>query len=155
MSGKHSTDEPRISLGRQLSETFDQVQERIRERAYRLFQDRGPGEGDSTADWMKAQSELLEPVELEIKDQKKKIVAECDLKGFSPQEIEVEVENGVLKVFGTHRESSSEKRDGGVTKESEVVYFYQSASLPAEVDLDEAEAKMFKNGKLKVTLPKR
>ena len=42
-----------------------------------------------------------------------------------------------------------------VNRSEQVVHFYQSTTLPCAVDLDAAEAQMFKNGKLKVTLPKK
>ena len=149
---------PSIRLGARLGETLDQLQDRIRERAYDLFTGRAPGEGDSLTDWLQAQSELLAPVALELKEQKKAVVAECDLKGFSPKEVSVEVEGNVLKVFGTHRESTADKGKGkkATGEHSEqVVHFYQSTTLPCAVDLDAADAQMFKNGKLKVTLPKK
>ena len=106
------------------------------------------------ADWLQAQSEVLRPIELAIKEQKHNVVAECDLKGFSPEEIEIEVQNGVLKIFGSHGESSTRKKGKATESRSENVYFFQSAQLPVEVNLDESHAKLFKNGKLKVTLPK-
>jgi HSP20 family molecular chaperone IbpA len=154
MSGEKSDMQPPIHLGGGLSEAFNQLQEKIRERAYHIFLHRDEDAGNSTADWLRAQSELLTSIELEVKEQKKNLVAECNLKGFSPEEIEIEVENGVLKVFGSHKESSSEEKEGATTSRSESVYFFQSAQLPAKVNLDESHAKLFKNGKLKVTLPK-
>jgi HSP20 family molecular chaperone IbpA len=147
-------DHPPILLGSRLGEAFAKLEESIRERAYQIFLDRDSTPGDSMADWLQAQSEVLKPVELTIKDQKNSVVAECNLKGFSPEEVEVEVQGGVLKVFGSHRESSTRKKGEATESRSENVYFFQSAQLPAEVDLDESHAKLFKNGKLKVTLPK-
>ena len=155
MSANKLSKEPPIRLGGRLGAAFEQVQEEIRERAYSIFLDRAPGTGDSMADWLQAQSELLTPIELEIKEQKKNLVAECNLKGFSPEEIEIEVENNVLKVFGCHRETSAKKREGGTESRSESVYFFQAAQLPAAVDLDNSHARLLKNGKLKVTLPRQ
>ena len=154
MAGKEVSKETPIRLGDRLGEAFGQLQEQIRERAYSIFLDREPGAHDAMADWLQAQSELLAPIELEIKEQKKNLVAECNLKGFSPEEIEIEVENNVLKVFGCHRETSERKRAGGTESSSETVYFFQSAQLPAAVDLDSSHATLLKNGKLKVTLPR-
>ncbi len=154
MSDKQSSGDFPVVFGNRLGEAFDRLQEQIRERAYQIFLDRGTEPGDSMADWLRAQSEVLSPVELELKEQKNSVVAECNLQGFSPEEIEVEVENGVLKVFGSHRESSTRKRAGGTESRSESVYFFQSAQLPAAIDLDQCHAKLFKNGKLKVTMPK-
>jgi HSP20 family molecular chaperone IbpA len=152
-ANKVSRDTP-IRLGERLGAAFEQLQEEIRERAYSIFLDREPGSGDSMADWLQAQSELLAPIELEVKEQKKNLVAECNLKGFSPEEIEIEVENNILKVFGCHRETRERKREGGTESSSETVYFFQSAQLPAAVDLDKSHATLLKNGKLKVTLPR-
>ena len=154
MSANKVSKETPIRLGDRLGEAFEQLQEQIRERAYAIFLDRSPGAGDSMADWLQAQSELLAPIELEVKEQKKNLVAECNLKGFSPEEIEIEVENNVLKVFGCHREVSTERGEYGTDSRSESVYFFQSAQLPAAVDLDHSHAELLKNGKLKVTLPR-
>jgi len=154
MADRKTDEQPPIRVGGGLGEAFDRLQETIRERAYHIFLHRDEDGGNPLADWFAAQSELLTPIELVIKEQKKNLVAECNLKGFSPEDIEIEVENGVLKVFGSHSQSSSEEKDGATTSRSESVYFFQSAQLPAEVNLDESHAKLFKNGKLQVTLPR-
>ena len=133
MSDKPSSGEFPILFSTRLSEAFDRLEQQIRERAYQIFLDRGNDPGDSMADWLQAQSEMLKPVELEVRDQKSSVVAECNLTGFSPEEIEIEVENGVLKVFGSHRESSTQRVAGGTESRSESVYFFQSAQLPSRI----------------------
>ena len=99
MAASQSSNSPStpISIVNRLSEAFTRVQEKIRERAYLNFLDREPGQGDSVDDWLNAQWEVLTRVNLVVKEQKKNIVVEADLKGFSPKEIEVEGLNG----FGT------------------------------------------------------
>jgi HSP20 family molecular chaperone IbpA len=154
MTGKNSTGTSVIRLGVKLGEAFEQLQDKIRERAYHMSLNRDPDRGDSTADWLNAQSEMLTPIELTVKEQKKNIVVEGNLKGFSPAEIEIEVEGDVLKVFGSHSESTLKEEDDATESVSESVCFFQSVHLPAAVDLEESHAKLFKNGKLKVTLPK-
>jgi HSP20 family molecular chaperone IbpA len=154
MSDQKTSGDFPVLFSNRLSDAFNQLEQQIRERAYQIFLDRGSEPGDSMADWLQAQSEMLKPVELEVKEQRNNIIAKCNLKGFSPEEIEVEVENGVLKVFGSHRESSIRRKAEGTESRSESVYFFQSAQLPGEVDLDACRAKLFKNGKLKVTLPR-
>lgn len=157
MAAKKSPDpvSASIVIGNKLSELFTQVQEKIRERAYHNFLGREPGEGDSTADWLSAQWEVVAPVELVVKEQKNNVVVEADLKGFSPKEIEIEVDNGTLAVFGAHSESGSSGKGDAATSTSETVYFYESVPLPCPIDPEECHAKLFKNGKLKVTLPKK
>jgi HSP20 family molecular chaperone IbpA len=155
MADKSPTEKPIIRLGVKLGEAFEQLQDKIRERAFHLSSKRDPDRGDSMADWLNAQSEVLTPIELEVKEQKKNIVVEGTLQGFSPAEIEIEVEGDVLKVFGSHSQSSGKEEDSATESVSESIYFFQSVHLPAAVDLDGSHAKLFKNGKLKVTLPRK
>ena len=144
-----------VRIGSKLSEAFERVEERIRERAYQLFQNREEDHGDPEKDWFDAQWQLVAPVELVVKEQKKSVVVEGSLKGFAPKEIEIEVGNGEIKVFGSHTESSSSKKDSGTESSSETLHFYQAVPLPCEVNADVSDAKIFKNGKLKITLPKK
>lgn len=138
-----------------LSDAFERAQERIRERAYHIFQQREPGQGDSTGDWLEAQLQVLAPVELDLKDQKKNIVVEGSLKGFSPQEIEIDVGADELRVFGSHTQSETSAASGGKQAKSESAYFYQCLPLPCEVEAKKCTATLYKNGKLKITLPKK
>jgi len=145
-----------VRFGNRLDRLFDELQERIRERAYEIFLARDMADGDSVGDWLQAQSEMILPVDLEVNEQKNSVVVECNLKGFTQEEIEVEVENGVIRIYGTHTETSTKKRGKSTESRSSSTHFFRSAPLPpgAELDLDQANAKLFKNGKLKVTLPR-
>jgi HSP20 family molecular chaperone IbpA len=148
---------PAIRIDRTLGEAFDRLEEQIRERAYHIFLGRGGFPDDPVADWLDAQQELVSPIEFTVKEQKKNIVVEADLKGFNAAEIEIEVEGDTLKVFGSHTESTEGGNNNGNKKADKTssTHFYQSMTLPAEVNLDETQARLFKNGKLKITLPRK
>ena len=143
-----------VSIGNKLGATFEQIEKRIQERAYQIFQKRAPDEGDSMTDWLDAQMQVLAPIDLVVNEQKKNVVVEGNLKGFSPKEIEVEVGANDLKVFGLHTESTTEKKRGATQSSSKTVHFYQAVTLPCEVNMDGSQATLLKNGKLKITLPK-
>ena len=149
------TDSTVVSIGTKLGQAFDAAEARIRELAYQLFLGRDPDEGDAVTDWFHAQMQVLTPIDLQVKDQKKNVVAEATLTGFSPEEIEVEVSEAGLKVFGSHTQSTTGKKKGKTSSSSETVYFYQAVPLPCEVDVAASEATLLKNGKLKITLPKK
>ena len=149
------TDSTAVSIGTRLGETFDKAEARIRELAYQLFLGRDPDAGDAVTDWFDAQMQVLTPIDLQLKDQKKNVVAEAMLTGFSPEEIEVEVSEAGLKVFGSHTQSTTEKKKGNTSSSSETVYFYQVVPLPCEVVVAASEATLLKNGKLKIILPKK
>ncbi|MEE4146018.1 MAG: Hsp20 family protein [Halieaceae bacterium] len=138
-----------------LGDAFDRMEGRIRERAYQIFKARGNGHRDPVADWLQAQLEVLTPVELVLKEQKKNVLVEGSLKGFTPEEIEVEVGAEDLRVFGSHRESGTGKKSGATESFAETRHFFQAIPLPCEVDADKCTAKLLKNGKLVVTLPKK
>ena len=144
-----------VRFGSKLGEAFERVEERIRERAYQLFQDREEDHGDPEKDWFDAQWQLVAPVELVVKEQKKNVVVEASLKGFAPKEIEIEVGDGELKVFGSHTESKTTKKEAASESLTGTMHFYQAVPLPCKVDGDAGDAKIFKNGKLKITLPKK
>jgi HSP20 family molecular chaperone IbpA len=144
-----------VHIGSKLSAAFERLETRIRELAYEISLGREPDAGDSMADWLDAQMQVLTPIELVVKDQKKNVVVEAVLKGFTPKEVEVEVSAGSLKVFGSHTESKTGKKRGETRSSSETVHFFQAAPLPCEVDVDGSEATLMKNGKLKITLPKK
>ncbi len=150
-----SSEKTNIRLGGRLSEVFERFRDKIRERAYHLSQARDTDRGSPLEDWLEAQAELSEPTHLEVKEQKKSTVVEVTLKGFAPQEIEIEVEGHLLQIFGFHSEISSHKKNDGDRSESNTRWFYQSVPLHFQVDMEQSHAKLLKNGKLKVVLAKQ
>jgi HSP20 family molecular chaperone IbpA len=144
-----------VRIGSKLGKAFEKVESRIRELAYQAFLGREPDKGDAMTDWLDAQRQVLTPIDMVLKDQKKNVVVEAILKGFTPKEIEVEVSGDSLKVFGSHTESGTDEKQGATRSSSETVYFFQSLPLPCEVDVEASEATLLKNGKLKITLPKK
>jgi len=144
-----------VRIGTRLGAAFEHLEERIRERAYELFTRRAPDEGDAVTDWLTAQTELLAPLELVVKDRKHHLQVEGSCKGFTPSDIEVAVGDGELRVFGVHRESSTKKKHGVTQSSSSTSHFFQSVPLPCEVDCAGGEAKLLKNGKLSIKLPKK
>ena len=155
MTTHSKTGNPAVHLGDSISQTFNYIQDIIRKRAYHISLDRESSDGDSLSDWLDAQAELLTPIDLELKDQKKNLVVEGEVAGFSPEEIEIEVQNGMLRVSGSHTDSSSSKKDDTEESKSSSTHFYQALSLPSAVDEDRIRTKLTKNGKLKVTVPKK
>ena len=144
-----------VRIGRELDDALQRIQEHIRQRAYQIFLGREPDAGDAEADWLEAQVQLIDPVELVLKEQKKNIVVEAMLGGFKPTEVDVEVGVDALTVCGSHTESHKRKKGSATSSSTEVRHFYQQVPLPCEVDVDACHARLLKNGKLKITLPKK
>lgn len=134
-------------------ETLDRIQNMIRERADSIFHDRNPGDGDEISDWLQAESEILSEVGLSLKNDKKEVVIEGTIKGFSPKEVEVKAEDGLITIAGIHDEEASDKKEGVTTKSSKHMSFCQSYNLPDSVDAEKIKVKL-KGDKFKATIPK-
>lgn len=78
----------------------------------------------------------------------------AEMPGLDEKNIEVDVANGVLTVKGQKEEDKVEKKEDFRLRERRFGSFVRSVRLPETVDADKIEAS-FKNGVLKVTLPKK
>lgn len=80
------------------------------------------------------------------------IVLKADLPGVKPDEIEVEVEDGVLTVSGEHEEESEEKEERYLRRERRFGSFSRSMVLPEGVTAGDIEANTT-DGVLELTIP--
>lgn len=83
----------------------------------------------------------------------KQLVAEAHVPGFSKDDVEVNVHNGVLEIKGEKHQKDEDKKSkkSYVVRESHAS-FYRSIALPKYADGDSVKAS-FKDGVLKVTVP--
>ena len=90
--------------------------------------------------------------QLEVRQRGNELVVSADLPGLKPEDVEIEIDDGVLTISG-ERQQTSEDRDQGVYR-SERSYgaFTRSIALPDGVDEDEVQAR-FEHGVLEVTVP--
>lgn len=146
---------PVVHVHDSISNNFHKIEDMIRERAYYNFLNRDLFDGDSLTDWLQARSEILSDVDLQLKDNKKNIVVEGGVKGYTPEEIDIEVCDDELRISGSHKETSTSKENGKTESISKTKYFYQSIQLPAAVNEDKIQVKSTKSGTLKLTLPKK
>jgi HSP20 family protein len=103
------------------------------------------GNGSSVADWVPA---------VDIVEQSDRYVLRADVPGVKPEDINVNMEKGVLSLSGErHRESTDETED---TRRVERVSgkFYRRFNLPETADSEEISATSA-NGILEVVIPKQ
>ncbi|MFL5606185.1 MAG: Hsp20/alpha crystallin family protein [Gemmatimonadaceae bacterium] len=81
-----------------------------------------------------------------------KLVVRADLPGLNKDDVNVEIENGVLSISGERREQHEENRDGYYRSERSYGQFYRALPIPEGVSDEQCEA-TFKDGVLEVTLP--
>jgi HSP20 family protein len=90
----------------------------------------------------------------DIVEEKDKIVLTAELPGFKEDQVDIEVENGVLTLKGERQ--LEQRKEGKNYHRVERAYgqFVRSFTLPNNVDLDRIRAD-FSDGLLHVELPKR
>ena len=96
--------------------------------------------------------ELSKPA-MDVKETEKDVVAEVELPGFDPENVEVSVEDGVLRVSGKMDEKKEEKEKGYWRKEIRRGSFERMVRLPVAVKKNAVEA-TYEKGVLKIVMPK-
>jgi HSP20 family protein len=99
----------------------------------------------STAAWNPA---------VDIFENENEIVIKAELPGMEAKDIEIGLENNILTVKGERRFEKETKEEHYHRVEREYGRFIRSFSLPAAVKEDKIAAE-FKNGLLKIALPKK
>lgn len=138
------------------SDLFDRIQEvsnSIARRAFEIFEGRGRALGHDLEDWLRAESEFLHPVHLDITESEDALTARAEVPGFSAKELEVGVEPHRLTISG--KRESSEERTSKKTIYTEHCrnQIFRAIDLPAEVDSTKVTATL-KDGVLELSMPK-
>ena len=102
--------------------------------------------------WKKLVPALRAP-KMDIYEEGNNVVAEVELPGVNPKNIEVEVKDNVLKVEAKSEEKKEEKKKGYYRKELSRGFYKRVVPLPVEVKGEKAEAN-YEEGILKITIPK-
>jgi HSP20 family protein len=90
---------------------------------------------------------------MDLKETDDSLIAELEVPGFDPKDIEVSVEDGVLRVRGSMEEKKEEKEKGYWRREIRRGSFERAVRLPVEVKEDAVEA-TYEKGVLRVVMPK-
>lgn len=91
---------------------------------------------------------------VDIFEEKEAFVVKAELAGVKPEEIHVDVENGILTLRGERKLDREENKDGYHRVERWHGSFSRQFTLPRTVDAERIEA-LTKDGVLTVRIPKR
>lgn len=93
---------------------------------------------------------------VDVWEDEKAYVLEAELPGYSEKDIDVHIDNHVLKISSVaeaEKETKEEKQGNYLIKERVYRSFERSFTLPEGIDEGNIQAK-FNNGVLKITMPK-
>lgn len=90
---------------------------------------------------------------IDVSETKSDLVIKAELPGMDPKDIDISMNNGFLTIKGEKKHEREEKDENYHLVERSYGSFTRSVRLPREVQSDKITAS-FKNGVLRVTLPK-
>ena len=134
--------------GDDFSRHLQELSQAIAHRAYDLFERDGRRDGHDLEYWYRAESQLLQPVLVNIGETDHSFTVRAAIPDFTDREVEVRV--------GSHRFAISGKKEQALDKISRPVQpaeICRSFDLPSQVEPAKTTA-TFTDGSLEVTLPK-
>lgn len=89
---------------------------------------------------------------IDVTRDERRMVVRADIPGIAPDEVKIEVQDGVLTMSGEHEETKEIDEEDFVRRERRFGSFARSIALPGGVDAEKIEAKT-RDGVLEVTIP--
>lgn len=136
--------------------TFELAQEingLIASRAYELFESSGFTHGHAREDWLRAESEILLKVPVDITETETELTVCADVPGFGEKDLEVRIAPRSLCITGGRQEASDENDRRIVYSERRSRQIFRLLDLPAEVDPDGVNATV-RDGLLEIKVSK-
>jgi HSP20 family protein len=90
---------------------------------------------------------------IDIKQSGNDMQVRAELPGIKPEDVDIEVTEGVLTLKGERRKEEQREDEGWLVRESSYGSFQRSIALPESVDPNSIQAD-FKDGVLELTVPK-
>jgi HSP20 family protein len=123
---------------------LEKLSDKIRQRAFEIFESRGGGDGFAIDDWAAAERDLFRIPESELVEQDGKFEAKLTAPGFEPAEIHVTAlpDALVVKASSTHKHDESK---GNVRFcEFDQKTLFRRFDLPASIDVEKVTANLEK-----------
>ena len=132
---------------------IEALYERIRRRAFEVFEGHNGGDGSAMEDWLKAERDLLRTCESELVEQDGKFEVRMNAPGFEPDEVKVTALPDAL-IVSASSSHTHEKNEGNVRFcEFGQKTLFRRFDLPQPINLDKVTADLNK-GVLDLTAPK-
>ena len=135
-----------------LFDEFEKIYDSIARRAFEIFETDGRLPGHDLEHWLRAESELLQPVPLNMTESDGSYIVQAEVPGFSSKDLKIEVEPRRLAISGKHETNEGETKGKTICSEWRADQILRSLNLPADVDTTRVSA-VLKDGILTVTLP--
>jgi len=147
------TSSSRLCPGDPFFECAQEINNLIACRAYELFESQGSMHGRDREDWLRAESEILLPVPVDVTEGETELTIHADVPGFREKDLEVRVAPRSLCITGKRQEASEQKKGKTVYCERRCKHIFRVLELPCEIDPDTVQASV-SDGLLELKLSK-
>ena len=123
--------------------TFKRTQEindLIARRAYELFESRGFAHGHDLEDWLRAESEILLNVPVDITETETEVTIHAEVPGFSEKDLGVQAAPRSLCITGKRQEAEEQREGKTVYSERYSGQIFRVLPLPSQIDPDSVNA---------------
>src|SRR5579871_534094 len=136
-----------------LIEHFDKVYAEIANRAFSIFENGGGIFGRDLDNWLKAEKEVLRPVQVNVTENDGAVDITAEVPGFEAKDLEITLEPQRLIISGKKETKAEETKGKTLYKEQSSNEILRAVPLPFEVEAAKATATL-KNGVLEIHAPK-
>jgi HSP20 family molecular chaperone IbpA len=145
----------RLLEGDGLLERMNSLQNEIARRAFQLFERNGFRMGEDLENWLRAESELLHPIQVELAEDedRNELILRAELPGFTEKDVEVKTEPGRIYITGKLEEKKEEKKEKTLYSELRSREVFRSIELPEQIDPEKVQATM-SHGVLELRMPR-
>ena len=134
-------------------EGAQEIRELIARRAYEHFETRGGTHGHDREDWLRAESEILPPVPVEVSETEDYFTVRAEVAGFSENCLEVRVANRSLCITGRREQQWPPTESQTIHIERLASQIFRVLDLPSQLDADKVNASLT-DGVLEITVTK-
>lgn len=128
--------------------------DRIRQRAYEIFQGRAGADGSDLDDWLKAENDLLIIPGSDLIETDSRYELEIALPGFDAKDVEITALPDALIVRAKNIQEQHQQNEGNVQLSGFAEKcLFRCFELPTPIDVDNVSANLDR-GLLKLTAPK-
>ena len=141
------------ALTHSLRDYMNGLTDKIALRAFSMFVRNGRIQGHDLEDWLKAETEFLAPVPVELCETDMELAVRAKVPGFTEKELEIVIEPERLFITGKTEKKSEGNEKQTLFSEISSNEIFRTIALPAEIDPEKAAA-VLKNGVLDISMHK-
>ena len=142
-----------VPIRQTTGDLFDSISDAIARRAFDLFEGNGRWHGRDLDDWLRAESEVLHPVHLDVEETEDEYTIHAEVPGFTARELDIKVEPFRVSIAGKREDKQEEKKGKMLRAEMCAKHILRTVEFPAHVDTSRTRATL-KDGILTIELPK-